>query len=358
MLQWLNVCACFYSKCYRVFFDLGVLMVLCDVLTSPRRPPLAVISQMKYHPSFVYEDGDDASSTGCQARKSTGVLSTPAMASKMSLTDTAEEGSLDDDQEISFHNRRRQMKFIFDVITLLDEPMVTEYVTSMLAYVVKEYKTLPFIDVEMALFMVFNYGEAVKSVAFVHGTPPVLTALAQLVLQLLQNTGNFACFCDHGVVVVKLKPTLNLEDLTRLQKYPVIPLMYMETIVRYASIFSERLPEGTSALAYLPSVLEPMIDNRGAHHPIASIQQRIWYLLLKFIKALPCNRQDKTDERDAMMKSAVACLGDLLIISPQSGPVNFETSPRIDALLSLFEAVGAMAASIREPSMRMEVLVV
>ena len=133
--------------------------------------------------------------------------------------------------------------------------------------------------------------------------------------------------------------------------------MYFETIVRYSAIFSItklHIPSQQSIASTIPTVLAPFLDQRGSHNPIPHVQQRVWYLLLRLARALACVGKETFPPYDDMIASILDCLQDLTIIRPtQPSPMGLESTPRLEALWSLFEAMGVFVSSVHSEEKRL-----
>ena len=158
----------------------------------------AVVHKMKYHPAFVFPS-ESYEGLGLK-RKS--VLTTPMSNSQKSLDSINQEGD-DDDEELAFQNRRKQMKVIMDLLASFEDSMVADFVYQATTETIQNYKAVSFVDLELALYLVYCFGEAMRSMwgrrkgcsahsigtEFVTKDHKELTMLGKMVVLLCRNPG-------------------------------------------------------------------------------------------------------------------------------------------------------------------------
>jgi exportin-T len=163
----------------------------------------------------------------------------------------------------------------------------------------KESITWP--EVELALHLLYLYGESIKGppVFFVGGGGP--TFLGQMIISMIKS----------GVV-----------------SYPhtsIAPL-YFENVCRYTTFFE------AGATEYIPAVMEAFA--RGLHGDNSRVRNRVYYLFLRFVKGL---REFILPIRETVLAS----VGDLLAIeAPSIKPSR--TGVSHESQLYLFEAIGML----------------
>ncbi|OAQ25069.1 Xpo1-domain-containing protein [Linnemannia elongata AG-77] len=174
--------------------------------------------------------------------------------------------SIGDDEMLDFLEMRRELKRFYDQIATLSASLTTTFlhsaVTSTLTTFVNEKATgsagsSDWRDLELALYLLYLYGEAIKGVPqFAVGAPTVapLTPLGECLFEM----------CKSGVSAYP---------------HPSVSANFFEIACRYANFFEIR-PD------CIPEVLEAFVDARGLHHPISANRTRAWYLFWRFSKDL------------------------------------------------------------------------
>lgn len=194
---------------------------------------------------------------------------------------TIGEDSIGDDEMLDFLEMRRELKRFYDQIATLSASLTTTFlhsaVTSTLTTFVNEKATgsagsSDWRDLELALYLLYLYGEAIKGVPqFAVGAPTVGANGGKIVNPVPQP----------GAPLTPLGECLFEMCKSGVSAYPhpSVSANFFEIACRYANFFEIR-PD------CIPEVLEAFVDARGLHHPISANRTRAWYLFWRFSKDL------------------------------------------------------------------------
>ncbi|KAK3826715.1 MAG: armadillo-type protein [Linnemannia gamsii] len=197
---------------------------------------------------------------------------------------TIGEDSIGDDEMLDFLEMRRELKRFYDQIASLSASLTTTFlhsaVTSTLTTFVNEKATgsagsagsSDWRDLELALYLLYLYGEAIKGVPqFAVGAPTVGVNGGKIVHPVPQA----------GAPLTPLGECLFEMCKSGVSAYPhpSVSANFFEIACRYANFFEIR-PD------CIPEVLEAFVDARGLHHPISANRTRAWYLFWRFSKDL------------------------------------------------------------------------
>ncbi|KAI9138013.1 armadillo-type protein [Paraphysoderma sedebokerense] len=299
-----------------------------------------IIHKMKYH---IDSSTSSSHSSSKSLQLNSPSASTPSTQSPISPD--ADDDS-ENEEEALFQQLRKQLNVLFDNIAVIDKDAWGNVVSSVILEILGKPESggmqqVKWNDVELAIYLVYLFGEAVKA-----------TGTVQTAKSLLPNSNQFI---DNG------NPTALGQLLIRMVKspiskypHPLVAPIYFETIVRYVSFF-ECFPDS------IPLALEAFIDNRGLHNPRLATRSRVNYLFYRFIKSLK-------DRVKPFSEECLRGIQDLLAISPPvattpSKPTSLEKdgekthSPSFDNQLYLFEAVGILiSVDVNPPQKQAEYL--
>ncbi|KAI8097196.1 armadillo-type protein [Halteromyces radiatus] len=237
---------------------------------------------------------------------------------KMKYDEDTEWGNDEDEpeEEALFTELRKNLRVFADHVASIDEDLYVSYVHSTIMETINNFKSgaeLDWREVELCLYVLYTYGEALPKAAMVFvntNDPNILTPLGELVREMV--TSNISSY-----------------------PHPSVPLQFFENLVRYYQFFEHR-PE------YLPQALEAFVDTRGIHHTLKQIRSRCWYLFHRFVKSLK-------SKMGPYVETVLSSLGDLLTIQAEL-PVLTSTADGMplpaasifDSQLYLFETVGGL----------------
>ncbi|KAG8924941.1 pre-tRNA nuclear export protein [Tulasnella sp. 418] len=191
---------------------------------------------------------------------------------------------MDDDDRLAFDTMRKDLRTILDSILVIDEQLVTGAVRTIALTTLAEYQkkssesggkdvAIPWQDAELAVYLVFLYGEIHKpkdkgKTMYVQ-LPPELAADKEK-----RKKADFSNLplTPYGELMYAL-------TTSGVSNYPHVAVrgMFFECIGRYAEFFNARKD-------CLVSVLEALVDVRGMHHPKTNRRGRIFYIFNRFIK--------------------------------------------------------------------------
>ncbi|KAI8639645.1 armadillo-type protein [Parasitella parasitica] len=218
------------------------------------------------------------------------------------------------EEEALFFEMRKNLRIFADHIAMINEDLYVGYIHSFVMDTINKYKAgteLNWRDVELCLYVLYCYGEALSKAAMVFVTSnDTLSPLGELVSEMVQS--NISAY-----------------------HHPSCAMQYFENVTRYYQFFEHR-PD------HLPQVLAAFVDNRGLHHPVKQIRTRCWYLFQRFAKNLK-------PKMSPYVENVLSSLGDLLNI--QAEPVveantmdgmPIPAASTFDSQLYLFETVGLL----------------
>ncbi|KAL9537608.1 hypothetical protein MBANPS3_011624 [Mucor bainieri] len=218
------------------------------------------------------------------------------------------------EEEALFFEMRKNLRIFAEHIAMINEELYVGYIHSFVMETINKYKAgteLNWRDVELCLYVLYCYGEALSKAAMIFVTPnDALSPLGELVSEMINS--NISAY-----------------------PHPSCAMQYFENVTRYYQFFEHR-PD------HLPQALAAFVDTRGLHHPIKQIRTRCWYLFQRFVKNLK-------PKMTPYVENVLSSLGDLLSI--QAEPVvetntmdgmPIPAASTFDSQLYLFETVGIL----------------
>ncbi|KAI9245963.1 armadillo-type protein [Sporodiniella umbellata] len=235
---------------------------------------------------------------------------------KLRYDDETEWGTDEDEpeEEALFFEMRKNLRIFAEHIAAINEELYVGFIHSFVMDTINKYKAgneLDWRDVELCLYVLYCYGEALSkaSMVFVDAND-ALSPLGSLVSHMLSS--NISAY-----------------------PHPSTAMQFFENIARYYPFFDHRPDQ-------LPQALSAFVDSRGLHHPLKQIRTRCWYLFQRFVKSLK-------SRMGPYVENVLSSINDLLLI--QAEPV-VETSTMdgmpmpaastFDSQLYLFETVGLL----------------
>ncbi|ORE03930.1 Xpo1-domain-containing protein [Rhizopus microsporus var. microsporus] len=235
---------------------------------------------------------------------------------KMRYDEETDWGNDEDEpeEEALFFEMRKNLRIFTEHIAAINEELYVGFIHSFAMDIMNKYKTgteLDWRDVELCLYVLYCYGEALSkaSMVFVNAND-TLTPLGELISEMVSS--NISAY-----------------------PHPSAPLQYFENIARYYQFFEHRQD-------HLPQALSAFVDHRGLHHPLKQIRTRCWYLFHRFVKNLK-------SRMGPYVEHVLSSIGDLLAI--QAEPVvetntmdgmPIPAASTFDSQLYLFETVGLL----------------
>ncbi|KAI9474086.1 MAG: armadillo-type protein [Benjaminiella poitrasii] len=220
------------------------------------------------------------------------------------------------EEEALFFEMRKNLRIFAEHISAINEELYVGYVHSFVMSIFKKYEAgteLNWRDVELCLYVLYCYGEALAKAAMIFVNPnnnDILTPLGEMVSEMLSS--NISAY-----------------------PHPSCAMQFFENLTRYYQFFELRPGQ-------LPQALGAFVDNRGLHYPVKQIRTRCWYLFQRFVKNL-------RPKMGPYVENVLSSLGDLLTI--QAEPIvetnTMDGTPMpaastFDSQLYLFETVGLL----------------
>ncbi|CAO3687198.1 unnamed protein product [Rhizopus stolonifer] len=235
---------------------------------------------------------------------------------KLRYDDETEWGTDDEEpeEEALFFEMRKNLRIFAEHISAINEELYVGFIHSFVMDILNKYKAgndLDWRDVELCLYTLYCYGEALSkaSMVFVDANDS-LSPLGSLVSEMLSS--NISAYL-----------------------HPSASMQFFENIARYYQFFDHRPDQ-------LPQALSAFVDHRGLHNPLKQIRTRCWYLFQRFVKSLK-------PRMGPYVEHVLSSIGDLLAI--QAEPVvetntmdgmPIPAASTFDSQLYLFETVGLL----------------
>ncbi|KAF9425612.1 pre-tRNA nuclear export protein [Entomortierella beljakovae] len=267
-----------------------------------------------------------------------------AIAGGQESVGTIGEDSIGDEDMLDFLELRRELKRFYDQIAALSASLTTSFlhsaVTTTLTTFVNEKAggstSSNWRDLELALYLLYLYGEAIKGIPQFAVVPPGVGANGGKVVNPVPPAGApltplGECLFDMCKSGVSAFP------------HPSVSANFFEIACRYSNFFEIR-PD------CIPDVLEAFVDSRGLHHPIPSNRTRAWYLFWRFSK-------DLKFRLTPFVQTVLTSIQDVLTIEATLPSVlgsDFDLSTFKDQVFEtktyLFEAVGLLISQDSIPA--------
>ncbi|KAG9322841.1 hypothetical protein KVV02_008784 [Mortierella alpina] len=259
---------------------------------------------------------------------------------------TIGEDSIGDEEMLDFLELRRELKRFYDQIASLSASLTTSFlssaVTTTLTTFVNEKAsgstgTSDWRDLELALYLLYLYGEAIKGVPQFAVLPPgtvganggkIVHPVAQAGAPLTPLGECLFEMCKSGVSAYP---------------HPSVSANFFEIACRYSSFFEVR-PD------CIPDALEAFVDARGLHHPISANRTRAWYLFWRFTKDLKSKLTPYVETVLNSIQDVLTADGSLpMALSPDFDLSTFK-DPVFETKTYLFEAVGLLTSQESIPA--------
>ncbi|RCI03969.1 pre-tRNA nuclear export protein, partial [Rhizopus stolonifer] len=218
------------------------------------------------------------------------------------------------EEEALFFEMRKNLRIFAEHIAMINEELYVGYIHSFVMDIINKYKAgtqLNWRDIELCLYVLYCYGEALSKASMIFVTPNnELSPLGELVSEMVSS--NISAY-----------------------PHPSCAMQYFENLNRYYQFFDHR-PD------HLLQALAAFVDTRGLHHTVKQIRTRCWYLFQRFVKNLK-------PKMGPYVENILTSIGDLLAI--QAEPVveqntmdgmPIPAASTFDSQLYLFETVGLL----------------
>ncbi|XP_046840739.1 exportin-T-like [Xenia sp. Carnegie-2017] len=156
------------------------------------------------------------------------------------------------DDEVMFLEFRKTLKILFQNIGQLDPNLLLSTVMEYVLHTLRDWKNLEFMDVEVAMRMVYYLGEAVPNQQLY--TDPVKWEIMQNILSSLISSNIIS------------------------QTHFSVSILYFELLVRYDRFF-------TAQPQFIPEVLSSFLDERCLSHANCKVRSRGCYLVARFLRS-------------------------------------------------------------------------
>uniref|UniRef100_A0A3Q3B8C5 Exportin-T n=1 Tax=Kryptolebias marmoratus TaxID=37003 RepID=A0A3Q3B8C5_KRYMA len=221
------------------------------------------------------------------------------------------------EDEAMFVEYRKQLKMLLDRLAQVSPELLLEAVGRVFTSTMQSWQTAPFMEVEVAIRLLYMLGEAlpVSHGAHFSGDTAKTSALQDMMRTLV------SCGVSG-------------------YQHTSVSLEFFETVVRYDKFFIVE-PQ------HIPNVLMAFLDQRGLRHNSPKVRSRVAYLFSRFIKTLH-------KHMTAFIEDILTRIQDLLELAPpENGFLALLTS---DDQLFMFEAAGVLIVSGESPVERKQAL--
>ncbi|XP_072310024.1 exportin-T [Eucyclogobius newberryi] len=221
------------------------------------------------------------------------------------------------EDEAMFVEYRKQMKMLLDRLAQVSPELLLEAVRRVFTNTMQNWQTAPFMEVEVAIRLVYMLGEALPASHGAHfsGDTAKTNALQEMMRTLV------SCGVSS-------------------YQHSSVALEFFETVVRYDKFFIVE-PQ------HIPNVLMAFLDQRGLRHNSPKVRSRVAYLFSRFIKTLH-------KHMNAFIEDILTRIQDLLALAPpENGYPAHLTS---DDQLFMFEAAGILIVHGESPVERKQAM--
>ncbi|KAH9849715.1 ARM repeat-containing protein [Lenzites betulinus] len=257
---------------------------------------------------------------------------------KLKWDEESDPEDMDEDDKAAFEDLRKELRTFMDSTLMIDPELVTDSVRTLALNTLNAYQTgvtLKWNDAELAIYLVYIFGEINKSGG--KGRAAFCQAPALLKDKRKETDYSEYPLTSHGEMLYALIQS-------GISSYPhkTVVMQFFETVARYGDFFKVRKE------CIMPT-LQAMLDVRGLHSPESSTRSRVYYLFYRFI------REDRNEIAPDVAVQLLNSIRDLLVIevelpeleNPDSQDMLQEavSAPSIfDSQLYLFEATGTLVS--------------
>uniref|UniRef100_W5NIE0 Exportin-T n=1 Tax=Lepisosteus oculatus TaxID=7918 RepID=W5NIE0_LEPOC len=221
------------------------------------------------------------------------------------------------EDEAMFVEYRKQLKLLLDRLAQVSPELLLEAVRRVFNTTMQSWQGTPFMEVEVAIRLLYMLGEALPASHGAHFSGDVAKASA------LQD-------------MMRTLVTCGVSEY----QHTSVTLEFFETVVRYDKFF-------TVEPQHIPNVLMAFLDHRGLRHSSPKVRSRVSYLFSRYVKSL-------NKHMNAFIEDILNRMQDLLELSPPEN--GFQALLTSDDQLFIFEAAGVLIVNSEYPAERKQVL--
>ncbi|MBN3313578.1 XPOT protein, partial [Atractosteus spatula] len=221
------------------------------------------------------------------------------------------------EDEAMFVEYRKQLKLLLDRLAQVSPELLLEAVRRVFNTTMQSWQGTPFMEVEVAIRLLYMLGEALPASHGAHFSGDVAKASA------LQD-------------MMRTLVTCGVSEY----QHTSVTLEFFETVVRYDKFF-------TVEPQHIPNVLMAFLDHRGLRHSSPKVRSRVSYLFSRYVKSL-------NKHMNAFIEDILNRMQDLLELSPPEN--GFQALLTSDDQLFTFEAAGVLIVNSEYPAERKQVL--
>eukprot|EP00066_Takifugu_rubripes_P009458 XP_003976422.1 PREDICTED: exportin-T [Takifugu rubripes] len=221
------------------------------------------------------------------------------------------------EDEAMFVEYRKQLKMLLDRLAQVSPELLLEAVRRFFANAMLNWQTAPFMEVEVAIRLLYMLGEALPASHGAHfsGDTTKTSALQDMMRTLVScNVSSY--------------------------QHTSVSLEFFETVVRYDKFFIVE-PQ------HIPVVLMAFLDQRGLRNNSPKVRSRVAYLFSRFVKSL--HKHMNTFIEDILTR-----IQDLLELAPPEN--GFPAQLTSDDQLFMFETAGVLIVNAESPVERKQAL--
>ncbi|KAM9313145.1 exportin-T [Gastrophryne carolinensis] len=221
------------------------------------------------------------------------------------------------EDEAMFVEYRKQLKLLLDRLAQVSPELLLASVRRVFNTTLQNWQTAPFMDVEVAIRLLYMLGEAIPAS---HG----------------------AHFCGDAAKASALQDMMRTLVTSGVSAYhhTSVTLEFFETVVRYEKFF-------TVEPIHIPNVLMAFLDHRGLRHPSPKVRSRTAYLFSRFVKSLH-------KHMNAFVEDILTRIQDLLELSPPEN--GFQALLSSDDQLFIYETAGVLIVNSEYTGERKSIL--
>uniref|UniRef100_A0A674B8W6 Exportin-T n=1 Tax=Salmo trutta TaxID=8032 RepID=A0A674B8W6_SALTR len=221
------------------------------------------------------------------------------------------------EDEAMFVEYRKQLKMLLDRLAQVSPELLLEAVGRVFNNTVQRWQTASFMEVEVAIRLLYMLGEALPASHGAHFSGDTAkTSALQDMMRTLVSSG-----------------------LSGYQ-HTSVSLEFFETVVRYDKFFLVE-PQ------HIPNVLMAFLDHRGLRHSSPKVRSRVAYLFSRFVKTLH-------KHMNSFIEDILSRIQDLLELAPPEN--GFPALLTSDDQLFIFETAGVLIVHGESPAERKQAL--
>lgn len=221
------------------------------------------------------------------------------------------------EDEAMFVEYRKQLKMLLDRLAQVSPELLLEAVRRVFNNTMQNWQTAPFMEVEVAIRLVYMLGEALPASHGAHFSGDTAkTSALQDMMRMLVSCGVSS------------------------YQHTSVALEFFETVVRYDKFFIVE-PQ------HIPNVLMAFLDQRGLRHNSPKVRSRVAYLFSRFIKTLH-------KHMNAFIEDILTRIQDLLALAPPEN--GFPALLTSDDQLFMFETAGILIVNGESPVERKQAM--